>query len=574
MPTPEFAASLGRLAGNHLWQSTGFAAVAVLLAFALRANSARARYWLWLSASVKFLVPFSVLAAIGSSLGRWLVPTTPVSRFPSVIEEVVQPFAATKDAVMPTAYVPVSAVTLLPAMLLALWCCGFVAVLLYVWARWRRVAAAVRSSTPLTEGRELNALRRIQWGGPPGLPSSAIRLVSSAASLEPGIFGIFRPLLWLPAGIANRLEDAELEAILAHELCHARRRDNLTAAIHMAVEAIFWFHPLVWWLGARLSEERERACDEEVVRMGGEPQIYAESILKVCEFYLASPVACAAGVTGGELKKRIEGIMTNRFTRELSFGKKILLVTAAILVIAGPIIVGLMNPPQGRAQSQTGGTALVFEVASVKPNLSGDPGAQWSPKHGNFTAENAPLKQLIRLAYHVPDSMISGPGWLDSLRYDINAKGTGDAPESQVMLMLQALLEDRFHLQAHRETKEMAVYFLVVANGGLKMQSADATNPTLFPQAPPGAHSVMQMARASLAEIAGSLSRPAGRPVLDRTGIQGTFRLRLWYTNNSESEGPDLFAALREQLGLRLEAGRGPVETLVVDHADKVPTED
>ena len=161
MPTPEFAASLGRLAGNHLWQSTGFAAVAVLLAFALRANSARARYWLWLSASVKFLVPFSVLAAIGSSLGRWLVPTTPVSRFPSVIEEVVQPFAATKDAVMPTAYVPVSAVTLLPAMLLALWCCGFVAVLLYVWARWRRVAAAVRSSTPLTEGRELEAWGRL-----------------------------------------------------------------------------------------------------------------------------------------------------------------------------------------------------------------------------------------------------------------------------------------------------------------------------------------------------------------------------------------------------------------------------
>src|ERR1022692_3965314 len=98
----------------------------------------------------------------------------------------------------------------------------------------------------------------------------------------------------------------------------ARRHDNLTAILHMAVEAIFWFHPLVWWLGARLEEERERACDEEGVRMGGEPQIYAESILKVCEFYLASPVACAAGVTGGELKKRIEGIMTNRFTRKLS----------------------------------------------------------------------------------------------------------------------------------------------------------------------------------------------------------------------------------------------------------------
>ena len=119
----------------------------------------------------------------------------------------------------------------------------------------------------------------------------------------------------------------------------------------MAVEAIFWFHPLVWWLGARLEEEGERACDEEAVQMGGEPQIYAESILKVCEFYLASPVACAAGVTGGELKKRIEGIMSNPFTRKLSYGKKMLLASAATLVISGPIVIG---PPQQNLWGDSG----------------------------------------------------------------------------------------------------------------------------------------------------------------------------------------------------------------------------
>src|ERR1035441_9746787 len=140
MPTPEFAASLGRLAGNHLWQSTGFAAVAVLLAFALRANSARARYWLWLAASVQFLIPFSVLAAVGSSLGRWLVPTTPVSRLPFAIEEMVQPFAPLQGAGLPAAAsVPAPATaSLLPALLLAFWFCGFAAVLLYGWVRWRR----------------------------------------------------------------------------------------------------------------------------------------------------------------------------------------------------------------------------------------------------------------------------------------------------------------------------------------------------------------------------------------------------------------------------------------------------
>ena len=278
MPTPEFAASFGRLAANHLWQSTGFAAVAVLLALALRANHARARYWLWMAASVKFLVPFSVLAAIGSGLGRWFVPATPVSRLPFVMEQIVQPFAPVQDAVLPSVASAPATTNLLPVLLLAFWFCGFLAVLLYGWARWRRVAAAVHSSTPLTEGRELEALWKV--GQAIRLPTVPI-LVSSAAKLEPGVFGIFRPVLWLPAGIGDRLEDAELEAILAHELCHIRRRDNLLAVIHMAVEAIFWFHPLVWWLGSRLEEERERACDEEVVRMGGEPQIYAESILKV-----------------------------------------------------------------------------------------------------------------------------------------------------------------------------------------------------------------------------------------------------------------------------------------------------
>ena len=120
------------------------------------------------------------------------------------------------------------------------------------------------------------------------------------------MFGIFRPVLLLPEGITDRLSPAQLQAVLAHELCHVRRRDNLAAAIHMFVEALFWFHPLVWWIKARLIEEQERACDEEVLRLGGDPQVYAESILKICEFYLTSPLICVSGITGSNLKKRIE----------------------------------------------------------------------------------------------------------------------------------------------------------------------------------------------------------------------------------------------------------------------------
>ena len=88
----------------------------------------------------------------------------------------------------------------------------------------------------------------------------------------------------------QRLTPAQFEGVVAHELCHIRRRDNLTASVHMVVEALFWFHPLVWWIGARMVEERERACDEAVLSLGSEPVEYAEGILSVCRSYLESPL--------------------------------------------------------------------------------------------------------------------------------------------------------------------------------------------------------------------------------------------------------------------------------------------
>src|SRR5262249_18369392 len=139
-----------------------------------------------------------------------------------------------------------------------------------------------------------------------------LKTMSSPSFREPGVFGILDPILLLPEGITARLTAPQLEAVLAHELCHVRRRDNLTAAIHMLVEAVFWFHPLVWFWGTRLMDEREHACDEEVLRIGNEPQVYAEAVLKICEFYLEPPLPCVAGVTGSNLKKRIQIIMHKR----------------------------------------------------------------------------------------------------------------------------------------------------------------------------------------------------------------------------------------------------------------------
>ncbi len=174
---------------------------------------------------------------------------------------------------------------------------------------------------PLHDGREVHALRRIENVGGIG---KRIEIFLSRASLEPGIFGIAQPVLVWPEGISERLDDAHVEAILAHEVGHVRRRDNLFAAIHMLVEAIFWFHPLVWFLGTRLVEEREVACDEEVLELGSERQIYAESILKICEFCVGSPLACVSGVTGADLKKRIVRIMTGGSGAQIEIWQEII----------------------------------------------------------------------------------------------------------------------------------------------------------------------------------------------------------------------------------------------------------
>jgi uncharacterized protein (TIGR03435 family) len=582
--SPGFAASFGRLVGNHLWQSTGFAAVAVLLALALRSNHARARYWLWLAASVKFLVPFSMLSAVGASLGRWFVPATPVSHVPFVVEQIVQPFAPAQDLPLPAA-AAAPGPSILPAMLLVVWLCGFVAVLLYGWVRWRRVAAAARSSTPLTEGRELGALRRL--GQAIRLPV-APRLVSSTAKLEPGVFGIFHPVLWLPAGIGERLEDAELEAILAHELCHIRRRDNLLAAIHMAVEALFWFHPLVWWLGARLEEERERACDEEVVRMGGEPQTYAESILKVCEFYLASPVACAAGVTGGDLRRRIEGIMTNHHIRRLGLGKRLLLSSAAVFAIAAPVAIGVLN---ARAQS-----AAAFQTASIEPASPGFGNSSWGP--GIVNLRRISVQDLLIRAYDINRYQISGPEWLSTEYFDVFARTPEGATPEEIPQMLQVLLAERFKLVVHRDSRPTPVYALIVGKEGPKLREVD---PNSTPKdlnggrvlMTTGPHTLGIKGYVTMAELSRYLSSRVDRPVLDFTNIKGTYNIDLSWTPDEPNhlwggmavrvdhtaEGgagtarTDVFQAIRDSLGLRLESRLAPVTFLLIDHVEKVPTE-
>ena len=339
----ELWAALAPAVADHLWQSTLFAVAAGLCTLILRKNYARARYWLWLAASLKFLVPFSLLVAVGRHLA-WARSTAETNaRLSIAINKVSEAFTPAIVSVsfgtLPST-ASVSQVHLLPALVATVWFSGSLVILAMWWVRWRKMSATIGQAAPLREGREVEALRRVERIGGVGRP---IEMISTPTCLEPGVFGIVRPVLVWPEGISEHLEDAHLEAIVAHEVWHVLRRDNLAAAMHMMVEAVFWFHPLVWWMGARLVDERERACDEGVLQLGSERQVYAESILKTCKFCVDSQLICVSGVTGAELTKRIVRIMNRRAASKLDFSKKLLLGAAGLLAIAVPTMSGLLN---------------------------------------------------------------------------------------------------------------------------------------------------------------------------------------------------------------------------------------
>lgn len=325
---------------NHLWQSTAFAAGCWLLTVALRRNQARTRHHLWVLASAKFLVPFSLLIGAGGWMQSHLVAhAAQPAAFSVVVENLTEPFVANAQAArlagsgeaaaddVAADATPTPPHALLALSLVSIWACGSLLLLAGWTRRWVKLRGVVRSAAPLTT-------------------IAGVSVLVTSAHMEPGVFGIVRPVIVLPEGICERLSAAQLDAILEHELCHVRRRDNLIGLLHMAVEAIFWFFPVVWWVREGLMEERERACDEAVLDSHREAMVYAEGILNVCKFYVEAPIGCVSGVTGSNLKKRIVRIMEEQVRFKLDVWRKLLLGAAAMCVVMLPVGVGLAHAAQ------------------------------------------------------------------------------------------------------------------------------------------------------------------------------------------------------------------------------------
>ena len=206
-----------------------------------------------------------------------------------------------------------------------------------------------------------------------------------------------------------------------------------------------------------------------------------------------------------------------------------------------------------------------FEVATIKPN---DPvknpggGAGWSNSKSGLKAFGS-LHALIKQAYGVEDTQISGgPNWLTHDMFEINAKPSAPASADELRLMLQTLLSERFKLTLHRETRQLPVYSLVLTKSGSKLQPADGDVR--------GVSSGPALLRGTMdtAAIARNLTSTLGRTVIDNTGLKGSYKFAMTWAADDQSAGPSLFTVIQEQLGLKLESTKGPVEVLVIDHAE------
>jgi beta-lactamase regulating signal transducer with metallopeptidase domain len=332
---------------DHLWQSTLFAGGAGLLTLMLRHNPARLRFRLWFAASLKFLVPFAALSAAGESLSR-LFPAA----LPRLVLE-IQPAAERLSAPARALAMQQHAETNLVSFLAATWLLGLGVVLGLRLMRWLRLYAVVRQAHDA------------------GL-AAPVDVKASPSLLEPGLVGILKPVVLLPERLMPRLSKAERDAIMAHELCHLSSGDNMTAAIHMLVEALFWFYPPVWLIGGRLIAERERACDESVLADGHDAEVYAQGILKVCRFCVQSPLACASGASGSDLSRRVRQIMSGETVSAVHGAQKALLAAALAVALGLPVAEGFVTTPPLIAAVQKRVEAVKSQVAAQLVQVAGE----------------------------------------------------------------------------------------------------------------------------------------------------------------------------------------------------------
>jgi beta-lactamase regulating signal transducer with metallopeptidase domain len=415
----------------HLWQSTLFGLVIWSISTCMRGNSAAVRHGLWLAASLKFLVPFSALYWLGTAAG---IPP-PVESQPAFflgMFEAATPVLSPVLALDPSpdglpAWLPVTG---------CLWLIG--AVLLAVnWVRdWRAARELARAARTLADDTD--------------------HVLVTDAVTEPSVARVFAPVVLLPASLLAVLRPARLDAVLAHEHEHIARHDVLKSHLHRLVTTLFWFHPLVWLIGRRLEEERERACDEAVLARGHEPAEYAAGILDVCRHCAGAPTAASVSALAGNLPGRIAQILDARQPAGLGFFKAFALSFAAFLLAVVPLVAGAMDRAERHRERVRFDARLLLDAA-VEVRAAKEPRgrARLVATATEVNVHGSSLRELIALAYGVVPAEVMGRDWLDQPRYDIRVRLPANVaepgrfePEALRGLVTQVLAL-RFNIEIH-----------------------------------------------------------------------------------------------------------------------------
>jgi uncharacterized protein (TIGR03435 family) len=495
------------------------------------------------------------------------------------------------------------------AVLLAVWIGGVAFFLLRMIFGLHQVRALRRFGLPWRDGQSIvNQLaldagihRRIEVSLHESLPA-------------PVTCGIVRPAIVLPPDVQD-WEAEDLNRAIVHELEHVRRFDWASHCLARVACAVYWFHPLVWAAWRQLALEAERSCDDAVLARS-EATAYADQLVGLARrLSIAQPPALAMA-NRSDLSARVGSVLDGRRARGRA-GALLVVVTCT----AAAAVVLTMSPLRMVAAPQSVAPAAVPNIpkwdavsikrcanAPVAPVEGRGAGAAQSPDRQTWNCLN--VGTFINLAYSIyaggqsklppyPVPIERLPSWADSERYTIEAKSQGN-PGIGMMRgpMLQSLLEDRFALKIRPETREGRVFLMTVAKGGPKLPAfqggctpmdlmhvpaagmSTIQNPCLVSglTRPKDANITLDIPGMDLDSFATAIARsyPFDGPVLNKTGLTGYFHFHLEFlstdprlTPPDDTPFPSIFTAMEHQLGLKLEAGKGPREFLVVDHLEK-----
>ena len=472
-------------------------------------------------------------------------------------------------------------------------------------------------------------------------------LLQNETIAAPATWGIVRPVIVVPAAF-EQLPTESRSAVFSHELAHIQAHDFFMRVLAEIARALLWFQPLVWIAWRQLREEQELACDNRVLASGGKPSAYAKLLLDWGNGSPARDVLVAVGMAHRSCLNRrlfalldqdmqrdavsITGVLTAclfalgaalplaavSFTSPLP-AARVSHVQPSARIEPKPMILAQLQPQQAPASAAPKTPAdsakdLEFEVATVKPfdasngffpNMRGGPGTS-DPDRISFTST---LKGFLMAAYGVGNEYISGPAWLDTnpQMYAIAATIRPGATKDQVNQMLRNLLNQRFQITMHRETRDVPLYELTLAgkapqlkeyvpnsyddDKGAARPAGGGPYPAYARGFPEGLDLPYQYAsdgishavanKVPMAQLIKFLSLQLKRPVVDKTGLTGLYSYNLDFMpflpgageDLSSAAAPDFVTAVRVQLGMKLTAKKGPIEIIVIDHAEKTPIE-